>query len=231
MATNTAIRFQGLSALAAGILFMAIQPIHPADTLASVTTTAWTAVHIATLATLALFVTGILGIHRRQADRTGWLGRFGVVTLALGLVITAAMVFVEAFVSPVLAVTDPVFVESFLGMVDGSDGTADLGTLPLLWSVSSLLFPLGALTLGIATVRARVLPRWAAAIFAFGLPVTVAVVSLLPGDLHRLAAMPIGLGLAGLGYAVWNERHPAHTNAADDTPQSISAAGHVGVRA
>ena len=227
MTTVTAIRFQALSAVAAGILFMAIQPIHPPDTLASVTTATWTAVHIATLAMLALFVVGVLGIHRRQAAATGWLGRLGVISLVTGLVITAAMVFVEAFVSPVLAVTDPAFVESLLGMVDGSGGTVDLGALPLLWTVSSVLFPLGCLTLGIAALRAGVLPRWASATFAFGLPVTLGVVSLLPGDLHRLGAMPIGLGLAGLGYAVWRERSTAQP--ADQMPAArvLPVAGRI----
>lgn len=42
--------------------------------------------------------------------------------------------------------------------------------------------------------------------FAFGLPVAVVVVSLLPYGLHRVGAMPIGVGLAWLGFALWTER-------------------------
>ena len=51
--TTTAARvigLAGLSAAMAGLLFVAIQPIHPPETLASVTTSTWVLVHYTTLA-------------------------------------------------------------------------------------------------------------------------------------------------------------------------------------
>ena len=39
--TSNLIRWTGLAAMAAGIIFAGIQPIHPPDVLASVTTGAW----------------------------------------------------------------------------------------------------------------------------------------------------------------------------------------------
>ena len=42
--------------------------------------------------------------------------------------------------------------------------------------------------------------------FAFGGPVSALAVTLLPHELERLAAVPIGVGLAWLGYALWSER-------------------------
>jgi hypothetical protein len=207
------IRWTGLSALVAGLLFVIIQPIHPPDTLASVTTGQWAVVHYATLAMTVLFAVGITGIYLRQVDDTGWLGLAGVVSLNLALIITGMVVFVEAFISPELAGRDPEYVEALLGMVSGTDGQVDLGALPLLWSVSGALFPLGCLLLGIAIMRAGVLSRLAAGVFAFGLPVAVVVVSLLPGDLHRLGAIPVGVGLAWLGYALWTEKGEQPTDA------------------
>src|SRR4028119_2530331 len=52
------IRWAGLAAMAAGIIFVGIQPIHPLDVLSSVTTTQW--VVIQSLKT-AMCLLGLLG--------------------------------------------------------------------------------------------------------------------------------------------------------------------------
>lgn len=202
------LRWTGLSALAAGVLFVAVQPIHPLDTLASVATSQWAVVHYVSLVMTILFAIGITGIYVRQVEDTGWLGLVGVVVLDLALLVTGMMVFVEAFISPELVDRDPEYVQGLLNMVSGSTSPTDLGALTTLWSMSGVLFPLGCLVLGIAIMRAGVLPRLAAAVFAFGLPVAVAVASLLPNDLHRVGAIPVGVGLAWLGYAQWAEMRP-----------------------
>lgn len=203
MTMQRLLKWTGMVAVLAGILFVVVQPIHPPDTLASVTTGQWAIVHYLTLAMTVLFIVGITGIYLRQVEETGWLGLVGTVTLNVALFITAAMVFIEAFVSPVLADRDPEFVTALLGLVSGEAGQVDLGPLATLWAISGVAFPLGCALVGFATMRARVLPRLGAAVFGFGLPVAVVVVSLLPGDLHRLGAIPIGIGLAWLGWAVW----------------------------
>jgi hypothetical protein len=85
---------------------------------------------------------------------------------------------------------------------------------------------LGCLLFGIATLRAGILPRWAAGVFAFGGPVSALVVTLLPHELERLAAVPIGVGLAWLGYALLAERRenaPARVPATA-TPQLVPSA-------
>ena len=205
------IRATGLVAIAAGLLFVAIQPMHPADTLGSVTTDAWALIHYATLVMLLLFLVGILGIYARQVEETGWLGIVGLIVLSLGLLITAALAFVEAFIEPLLADSGAAFVEGLLGMVEGSGSAVDLGPITALWAVSSVLFPLGCLLFGVAVLRARILPRWAPALFAVGLPVAAILVALLPYDLRRVGAMPIGIGLAGMGYAIWTEKRQGST--------------------
>lgn len=220
MTDSKLIRWTGLSAVLAGVLFVAIQPIHPPDTLASVTTSTWAIVHYATLVMTILFVVGITGIYARQVEETGWLGLTGFVLLSLGLLITAAFVFVEAFISPLLAESQPGFVEGLLGLVSGSENDVDLGALPALWSASGFLFPGGCLVFGIAILRARILPRWASGVFAFGLPVAVIGVSLLAADLHRLGAIPVGVGLAWLGYALWSERREETSTRAARSPRA-----------
>ena len=128
------IRSTGIAAVAAGLLFVVIQPIHPPDALASVTTPAWSLIHQLTLVMTVLFLVGITGIYAKQLEQSGWLGLAGYVALSLGLLLTAGFVFVEAFIEPLLASSSPAFVEGVLGMVEGTPTTVDLGALPTLWS-------------------------------------------------------------------------------------------------
>jgi hypothetical protein len=66
------------------------------------------------------------------------------------------------------------------------------------------LYILGGLLLGIATLRAGILPRWAAGLLVFASVSTLAS-SLLPHPLDRILAVPMGVALAWLGYALWSD--------------------------
>lgn len=65
------VRWAGLPATAAGILFIVIQIIHPSDALSSVTTGRWVIVHSLGVA-MSLFalvgITGIYASHTRARD-------------------------------------------------------------------------------------------------------------------------------------------------------------------
>jgi hypothetical protein len=214
------IHWAGFSAMVAGILFVVIQPIHPPDTLTSVTTSAWTVIHSLTIAMCILGLFGVAGIYARQVEKVGWLGLAGYLAFSLFLLVTLAWTFAEAFVSPVLATEAPTFVEGFLGIVSGHPSEIGLGALPTLYLSAGAFVLLGCLLFGIAMLRAGILPRWAAGVFAFGGPASAVVVSLLPHELERIAAVPIGVGLAWLGYALWSER-PSHV--ADPLPATAIA--------
>jgi hypothetical protein len=215
--TAGVIRSTGIAAIVAGLMFVAIQPLHPPDELASVTTDGWAYVHYATLAMLALFVVGITGIYARQVERLGWLGLAGYVVLVIGLVLTAIGGVIEAFVQPLVASSDPAFVEGMLDMIHGHPTDVDLGAIPLIWNASSVGFLGGTLLFGIANFRAGILSRWASAIFGVGLFAAAPLAALLGSP--RVAAVPIGIGLAWLGYSLWADgrKRPA------PTPASVSA--------
>ena len=199
--TTGLIRSTGIAAIAAGLMFVAIQPLHPEDVLASVTTDAWAVIHYATLAMLTLFVVGATGIYVRQAQTMGWIGLGGYVVLVIGLVLTALGTAIEALVQPLVASSDPAFVEGMLAMVHGHLITTDLGAIPLLWNAASAGFLGGTLLFGFANFRAGILSRWASAVFAVGLFAVAPVAGLL--GTPRVGAVPIGIGLAWLGYSLW----------------------------
>lgn len=214
------IRWAGLSAMGTGILFMAIQAIHPVDILSSVATPQWAIAHYlgVVMGLLALF--GVTGIYARQVEAAGWLGLAGYFLSILFWVLTTAFQFIEAFVSPVLATEAPAFVESFLGIVTGAPGAVNLGALPVVYSLTGLVgYMLGGLLFGVATFRAGVLPRWAGALLALGVLLPLLASSLVPHPYDRVFAMPVGVALAWLGYALWSERRAP---AAEPAPGSSS---------
>jgi Na+/H+ antiporter NhaD/arsenite permease-like protein len=77
------IRWTGLAALGAGIIFAGIQPIHPPDVLSSVTTGSWAIITTLKTVMCLLFLLGIAGIYARQVGKVGWLGLAGFLLLSL----------------------------------------------------------------------------------------------------------------------------------------------------
>jgi hypothetical protein len=200
------IRWAGLAAMVAGILFVVIQPIHPPDVPASVTTAQWAIVHYLGVAMCLFGLLGLAGLYARQVEAAGWLGLAGYLLLSLFYALTMAFQFAEAFISPRLATESPRFVEGFLGIFNGHPGEIDLGALPAVYGLTGGAYLLGGLVFGIATLRAGILLRWAAGLLAVAALVAPVAVALLPHALERYAAVPMGIALAGLGYALWSER-------------------------
>jgi hypothetical protein len=199
------IRWTGLSAIVAAIIFAGIQPIHPPDVLSSVTTGAWAIITPLKTAMCLLFLLSITGIYARQVKEAGWLGLAGFLLLSLCWALQTAFVFAEAFIMPLLATTAPKFVDGYLGIVAGHTSEVNLGSLPALYTLGGILYMLGGLLFGIATFRASILPRWAAGLLAVASALTPAA-ALFPHQIQRFAAVPVALALAWLGYALWSER-------------------------
>jgi hypothetical protein len=209
-------------AILAAALFIVVQVIHPPETVEAVATDGWEIVHYITFGMLALFVIGVVGIYARQVEQVGWLGLAGFAVLMIGLLLNIAGAAIEAWVEPLLATSLPDFVAAFNAMVMGTPYDTDLGAIPTMWQVGSLTFMAGTLLLGVASLRANVLSRWGSAVFAFGLVIGLPLASVL-GNV-RLAAIPISVGLAWLGYSLWSEtRKPVADAAADAATPRVDA--------
>jgi hypothetical protein len=207
MNTKKLIRWAGLAAMSSGILFIVIQAIHPLDVLSSVTTAQWAIAHYVGIAMAFLGLLGIAGIYARQVEAAGWLGLAGYLLLSLFFALTLAFQVAEAFISPLLATTAPTFVEGFLGIANGRPTGMNLGALPTIYSLTGFAgYVLGGLLFGIATLRAGILPRWAGGLLALATASPPLLAWLLPHPLDRILAVPMGLALAWLGYALWSER-------------------------
>jgi hypothetical protein len=205
------IRWTGLAAIVAGIIFAGYQPIQPPEVLSSVTTGAWAIITPLKYAMCLLFLLSWTGLYARQVKEAGWLGLAGFLLLSLSWALQSAFVFATAFILPLLATTAPTFVDSLLRSASGSVSSVNLGALPVLYTLVGIGYIFGGLLLGIATLRAGILPRWAAGLLAVASALPLAfvlpsVAALIPPQIQHLAAMPLGIAVAWLGYALWSER-------------------------
>jgi hypothetical protein len=167
-------------------------------------------------------VLGLVGLYARQAVKAGWLGFVGFVLLSLWMVLIMGFSFVEAFVLPHFATASPSFVDAWMKMFNGGPTTFDLGALPTLWTLSAPLYIGGGLLFGIATFRARVLPRGAAVLLAVG-TVLAPVASQLSLAWQPKVAIPTGLALAWMGYALMTE-HQTEADPQLNSPLVTTAA-------
>ena len=203
--TSNLMRWAGLSAMIAGICYVLVGIFHPANVPASVTSTRWEIVHVIACAMSFFALLGLAGLYARQAVKAGWLGLAGYILFSAWFVLIMGFSFVEAAILPHVANTTPALVQAWMGMFNGPAGTFDLGALPTIWTLTAPLYILGGLLFGIATFRAGILPRWAGALLALA-TAAAPIGVLLPNASQPKTAIPVGVALAWLGYALWAER-------------------------
>ena len=199
------IRWAGMSALVAGVCYVIVGVFHPLNVPDSVTALRWIIVHVIAMAMSIFGLFGMAGLYARQSEKSGWLGLAGYLLFSLWLALILGFTFVEVFVLPILATAAPAFVAGWLGMFTGTASALDLGALPIVWTLTGPIYILGGLLFGIATFRAAILPRWAGILLAVG-TVIGPVAILFPPEYQPKVAVPVGLALAWLGYALWSER-------------------------
>jgi hypothetical protein len=117
----------------------------------------------AQLLAMALLLIGLVALFVRQAEAFGALGLTGFVLALLGTTLAAGASWSQVFVVPRLAEVAP-------AVADQGTGSVLAGFL-----LSFLLFGVGWLVFGAATLRTRVFPRWAVILLIVG-----AVISIVP---------------------------------------------------
>ena len=210
MSRSTLIRWAGVSAAIAGFLFIIVQFIHPPETVASVGSNTWMLVSLVTLSMAIFGSLGITGIYATQVEQAGKLGLIGFLMLYLWFMLIVAFTFAEALILPLLVNDLPQFVSGFLALSSGAPYEISFGALEAVGPISGALYILGGLIFGIATIRAALLPRWAAALLILG-TLSAVLVPLLPKDWGRMTVIPVGIGLIWLGYALWTEKPKRET--------------------
>ncbi|MDF2730828.1 MAG: hypothetical protein K0T01_2617 [Acidimicrobiia bacterium] len=195
-------RAAAVAAIVSGALYVGIQFIHPEETLETVSTDAWTMVAWLTVAMALLALVGITGIYLRQVEPIGVLGLLGFVLFGAFYLLPIVFSFGEAAILPLIADDAPNFVENYLGLFNGEGTDGSLGALELVPTLSALLYVLGGVLFGIGIFRARVLSRGAGMLLAIGAAAAL-LAGLVPHNVGRFAAVPVGLAFIWLGYSLW----------------------------
>ena len=216
----------GLSAAAAGLLLIVVQPVHPPDDVANVATTMWRVVHVMSMAMSVLGLVGVTGLYLRQVKQVGVLGLVGYALFASFYAIALALQFFEAFTLPSVATEAPRLAQSVLGVVSGAGGPIAVPAVQAVWTLVSIAYLVGGVLLGIAFFRGAVLSRGASALLAGG-AVASLLVAVLPHAFERYAAAPVGVALVWLGISLWSQRPRTVTASAAQrrtTPVGVAAA-------
>jgi len=204
-------RWAGIFAILAGILYIGIQFFHPVEHISSVSTNLWVVIACTTSMMSLFSLIGMTGVYTSQVKEAGWLGLIGFILFSLFWLISMIFSFNEAFVLPLLTTDAPKFVEGLVGIFGGTKSTVNLGIFPTLAPIAAILYSLGGLLFGIATFRARIFPRIAGAFLSFAAVITFAA-AVIPHPIDRILAVPMGLAFIWLGYALWSDRRRIGTD-------------------
>jgi len=203
---TTLTRAAGLSAVAAGLLFIAVQINHPQLDAEFATTTEYTVRQSLKVLMAGLSLAGITGMYLRQVKEAGVLGLIGYLVFSAGYLIMTSVEIIGAAVLSTLAHSAPGYVNDVFAVFTGGHASGDIGLMQALNPAAAATFLGGGLLFGIGLFRARVLARWAAVLLAAGSVATLAI-PLLPQINERLFAIPTGVAMIGLGYSLWRDQH------------------------
>ncbi len=223
--TITLTRAAGLSAVAAGLLFIGVQINHPQLDADFATTTEYAVRQSLKVLMAGLSLAGITGMYLRQVKQAGVLGLIGYLVFGAGYLLMMSVEVIGAVVFSTLAHTSPGYVNDVFAVFTGGHASGDIGLMQVLNLAAAATFLGGGLLFGIGLFRAKVLARWAAALLAAGSVATLAI-PLLPQVNERLFAIPTGVAMLGLGYSLWrDQRAGAIRSLPQDANRPLNPAG------
>ena len=220
---STLTRASAVALAVAGVIFILIQPLHPHEDVASITTDTWVIVHVLGLTMAVLGLAGITAVYLNQVTRSGILGLLGFLVFSLFFITQAAVNFAEAFILPLSAAGSPKLTEDVASLfVSGYVLQTDVGPLAIVGSIGAVLYIGGGVLFGIAVLRANVLPRWTGILL-----IAAALASLsgaiLPHELARYAAVPMGIALIALGVTLLANHRDAADSSGERRTESVHA--------
>lgn len=199
MSSSNLIRWSGLAALVGGVLMVGLNILEfvlfgSQPDSAAVASSAWIIVEVSWIVVLLLVLLGLWGLYARQAGQAGSLGLIAFLVAFIGAVMVFGSAWNEAFIVPWMVQEAP---PEFLEFLDNAEFS---GLLLAAYALSYGLFALGWSLLGLASLRARVLPRGSAVLLVIG-----AVLFLVLAFLELpFWSVVLGAALVWMGYALWS---------------------------
>lgn len=195
MSSSDLIRLSSLAAVAAGVLLLIGDLLafatEPKNLSEWATSPSYVFVWLLFLLGAVLLLVGLVGLYVRQSEAAGVLEFVGFLIVFLGTALALDTVWAQLFVAPSLATEAP--------------GVLDNEPTGMLAAGFMIVFPLGWLLFGIATLRAQVYPRAAAIVLIVG-----SVITFLPLPLTGLV---LDVAVAWLGLTLMSGQVAAQATA------------------
>ena len=204
MSTKNLTRWSGIACILAGLLLALATLIHPSRETPEIILeqeVRLVVAHWLFTFSCGFLLLGLPGLYVAQSERAGRLGPVSFLMLFFGTLFFAVSNN-YGFIAPVLAAQAP-------AMLDAINAYPPVVALNALLAVG---FFLGFILFGIATLRARVLPRQTGILMIMGSPLNMvgAVLGLLVSEtlwiVAILGALVLGLGLDWAGYLLWSSK-------------------------
>lgn len=198
MQPSNLIRLAGLAALVSGAVSVMgdlLRLFVDVEGAASATTVPYAVVFSLYLLGGALLLLGLVGLYTSQAEEAGILGLAGFLIAFLGTVLLVGALWFELFITPALAAEAPELAEAELGLAG--------------FILVFVLATLGWILFGVATLRARVYPRWAAVLLIVG-----GLIAFVPVPMSGIV---FSVAIVWLGFTLFTGR-----NASVEEPARVS---------
>jgi hypothetical protein len=188
-------RFTAVLLIVSAVAVTVGRLLHPPLDHAGMTSSAWAPAHWLWLVGLVTGMAGVTGLYLRQRAQVGLLGFVGATTAWTGMALMSGAIYFEAVVQPGLIEAQPELVASFVEY-------RGMGAYLPVFLASAIAFGVGFLVFGIALFRTGRFPKWAVLLMAAGAAIG-GPQGLLPPVVAYGAMLALGLGIAGLGHALW----------------------------
>ncbi len=204
MSSSDLIRWSGLAALIGGVLIILSDGLNlvlfPGEESAQMmAASSWFIVQMLSLLGLMFIAIGLPGLYAHQAEEAGTLGLISFVVAFSGMLMTFGLLWGEPFLGPYMAEVAPNVLQA------EPSGVLLIGVI-----LALVLFAAGWLLFGMASLRAKVLPRGAAILLIVGAALFFVLQFL---DLPFWSLL-LGVALVWIGYALWS------SSAAELTPSA-----------
>jgi hypothetical protein len=220
---STLTRKAAIALVIAGVIFILIQPLHPHEDVASITTGTWFVVHILSLTMAVLGLAGISAVYLSQITRSGILGLLGYLVFSLFFITQAAVSFAEAFILPLSAAGSPALTEDIASLfATGYVLQTDVGPLAIVGSAGAVLYLGGGILFAVGVLRANVLPRWTGILLIAAALASLSA-AVLPHELARYAAVPMGVALIALGATLFAQQRNSAARASAAIAEPVRA--------
>ena len=198
------VRWSGLATVAGGVLLLIVTIVElfaygTASLFEAMVNDAWVPATVLSLVGLALITLGLVGLYARQSEQAGTLGLVAFLAAFAGMLMVFGFVWANAFILPELAVEFPDYLRGWF-----EEPPVILGAA---FFIGLVLFDLGWLLFGVASLRAGVFPRGAAILTIIGAVLDFVVFFLgVSAGINGIVGLVLRGAIVWMGLSLWSEK-------------------------